>query len=363
MLHPGAVHLDVALHDLSGDDQARLNGARGVVVRFPGETSRRPDGLPDFASITPTKAATWRLFFVTKKAGDNIYACSSPLAPRALEHVGNWWESPEAERARAGLDVELAKCTAPQPVWGEVQDLVHFVPCGASTSQWRADGFRAGTVLRRRTAFSTGAPPSPPRNEWRELDTTQKPSAVLMTHAFSDTPVPGATLTLRTLFLEDVVFEVKPEEMFQEVFGGRKPALSGATLRCSTNLHFAPTTDVEIDGEALTEAQLAALPKRARRAVEAARSLQLLSTLHECLGTARWVGGFLALRHLAEDLTGGSARLWTEPLAVDLLRARTGGLPSFPLVQSLELWAGAHLQAQDYHAAQPLLRAVCDAHQ
>lgn len=309
--------------------------------------------------MTPSELAALRVFLVVS---EDLYTCTSQLAPHALERAGRWWESAEAERARVELDAELAKCKAPSPLWSVVQDLVHFVPYGASSAQRRADGFRANTVLRRRDAMCTGAPPSPPCEEWHELDTTQKPSALFLTHCFTDMPVPGATLTLRTLYLEDQVFEVMPEEMLQEVFEGRTPALSASELLCATNSHFAPTTDVEVNGATLTAAQLAALSQRARRAVDAARRMQLLSTVRGCLGEARWAGGFLALRHLAEELTGMKARLWTEPLAVNLIRSRTDGIPTFPLVQSFENWAGAHLQVNDYEAAAPLMYATVEAH-
>jgi hypothetical protein len=332
--------------------------------------SRRSTGSPgaawsathpanDPTQPTPTEQAAARLFVNSDPSG--VYSCTSPLARGAARCLGRWWELQEATRARAGLDEVLA--ASPSPAWSVVQDLVHFVPSGEPTDRRDAAGWRVGTVLRRRTAFATGAAPPQRRDKWREDDTSQKPSALLLTAVFADTPVAGATLTLRTLFLEDTVFEVPPEALLREVFGARTPALSAPTLLCSSNDHLAPTTDVEIDGETVSAAQLAELPQRARRAVAAVRRAQLLHALRECLGAARWPGGFLALRYFATELVGVGACLWTEPLAVLLLRARTGGAPSFPLVQALEFWAGAHIQAEQFEEGVALLRTICETHQ
>jgi hypothetical protein len=77
----------------------------------------------------------------------------------------------------------------------------------------------------------------------------------------------------------------------------------------------------------------------------------------------RWHGGFLALRHFAEELAGGSAvRLWTEPLADLLLRARTGGVPTYHWAKSLEFLCGAHIDAGRFEQAAQLLRRVCEMH-
>ena len=328
----------------------------GSGVGFPGalwQESRLP---ADRQQLSPTELASSRMFINAKE----LYICTSPYQKNAQQNLGSWWDTPEASQARSGLDDLLA--AAPAPVWSVVQDLVHFVPAGASTTAVDAAGYRVGTVLCRRTAFTTGIAPLQHRDEWFELDTSQRPSALLMTHSFAGMPVPGATLTLRTLFMDDNLFEVAPEAMLREVFDARTPALSAQSVRCSSNDHFAPTTDVEIDGEALTTTQLAALSKSARRAVAAARRAQLLHTLRECLGAPHWTGGFLALRHFATELASSDACLWSEPLAALLLRARTGGAPCFQLAQALENWAGAHIQLSQYAEAVALMRVICEMH-
>ena len=319
----------------------------------------------DIATFPLSRRANLRMFIPIP---GSLNVCTTEVAETAERCLGHWWESAEAEAARAALDKALQSCAAPLPLWSLAQDLVHFVPHGKSTRRLDpVTGFRMGTVLCRRTAFTTGAPPGPPPpSTWLELDTSQKPSALLLTHTFADVPVPGSTLTLRTLFLADVVFEVPPEAMVAEIFPktAPPPALALPELQVSTaTWRHALTTEVVLNDEILSAAQLGALPARARRAVDAARRTQLLSTLRECVGAARWPGGFTALRHLAEEAAGGEpVRFWTEPLALLLLRARTDGEPTYDIANSLETLAGAHLGAGRIAEAAAYARQVCEAH-
>jgi hypothetical protein len=317
--------------------------------------------------MTISRAATARIFDVKPHGAldaTSTYVSSSALAHVAAQHLGRWWALSEAARAREALDEALRECAPLEVSSCTVEDLLHFVPPGASTKRIGADGFRAGKVLRRRTAFATGAGGAAQRDEWREDDTSQKPSALLLTHTFRDAPARGTTLTLRTLFLDDVLFEVPPETMVAQVFAGRAPALSARTLLTPGNNHYAPTTDVEVDGTSLTAEALATLPPAQRRCIAAARRAQLLHTVRACLGDARWPGGFLALRHLAEELAGGVAvRAWTEPLAAHICRARAGGKPTSQLMQCHELLAEAHTAAGRHAEAAALLRAACEAHE
>jgi hypothetical protein len=334
-----------------------------------------------------------RMFFVPgdgvtdAAAAAAMYMSTTVVADTAAQHLGRWWELPEAARARAALDDALSASAAPE--CGIVDDLLHFVSKGA-TLRVNAEGYRESTTLRRRTAFVSGEQGSdalplplplqraenPPRvaHEWRELDPSQKPSALLLTHRFSDAPQRGATLVLCTLFLEDRVFEISPEAMKREVFlgasggGGAARAAPPALWQPESSeqgkrlLHNHPTTDVIVNGATLSSADLAALPKAHRKAIVVARRAQLLAALRDCLVAARWPGGFLALRHLAAELLGVQARLWTEPLAEHLILRRTGGVPTHEVLYSRDLLMEAHTIAQRYAAAAALVRANLEAH-
>ena len=300
----------------------------------------------------------------------------------ASEHLGAWWDTPEAALACRKLDAYLAPPASADPVAvastrqtlvlpssGVVQDLLHFsqeryetqgsaplshelVPCPVDEL-----GFFVGLVLKRRTALVSGDGTvlTEQLQEWVEWDQSQSPDALLLTHHFPDAPWPGATLTLRTLYRNVQPGEVSHQTMLHDVFGRRTPALCTASPFVTTSCYRPPVTDVLIDGEPLSEAMLASLPTAQRKAVDAARRAQLLSTVRDCI-TQHWAGGFLALRHFVAELLGVSERLWTEPLAVRLLLGRTGGIATAESVSSQLYRAHALEAAGQYTKAAAVIR-------
>ncbi len=282
-------------------------------------------------------AASKRIFL---PAG-SVYSSSTLMEPAAKQHLGAWWAHPAATRALAALDAGLAGARAPAA--GVVQDLLHFLDAhevDAAVDARIVNGIRVGAKLRRRTAFVTGSGVAA-SDEWHELDTSQQPSALLLTHTFDDAPLPGSSLVLRTLFLGDTLYETTSAGMLRDVFQRATPVLAPASLEVmGTSRHYGPITDILINGVPLDAAALAVLPVAQRKAITAARRTQLLSVIRSCIAL-RWPGGFLAMRHFAEELLGLQARAWTEPLAAYLLLTRTGGVPTDDLISSHLLLADA----------------------
>ena len=114
-----------------------------------------------------------------------------------------------------------------------------------------------------------------------------------------------------------------------------------------------------MDDEPFSNVMLAALPRAQRKAVAAARRVQLLATVRECIAQ-RWAGGFLALRHFVAGLLGLPARLWTEPLALRVLLGRTGGIATVDSVESQLYHARALSCAGEHAKAASLLRACLE---
>ena len=308
--------------------------------------------------LSPAQRVVQRLFTV-----DDHGACSSStmVASVARAKLGAWWLSPEAAAATAGVEAALLAEPHAEILSGLVQDLLHFVPRGVNLDCIDVVRGRVNAQLRRRTAMRVGNAAAPP-SEWREDDPSQQPSALLLTHVFAGAPLPGP-LTLRTLFLSDRMFEVTPQEMVRAVFpGDAAPALSAAAVTEEGKTHNAPTTDVVLDGISLTREALSALPATQRKAIKAARRAQLLSTLQDCL-SQRWPGGYLALRHFAEELCGSVVvREWTEPLAIYLMLARANGIATANLMVAYELFSEAHAFAGRHTEAAAMLRKSLDAH-
>jgi hypothetical protein len=298
-------------------------------------------------------AASKRLFL----PGGGVYSSSTLMEPVATQHLGEWWTQPAATCALAKLDAGLAGALA--PVAGVVQDLLHFLDpheVDAAVGARVVNGVRVGAKLRRRTAFVTGSGVAA-NDEWHELDTSQAPSALLLTHTFDDAPLAGSSLVLRTLFLGDALYETTPAGMLRDVFQRATPVLTPASLEVLGKVgHYGPTTDVLINGISLDAAALAVLPAAQRKAITAARRTQLLSVIHGCI-TQRWPGGFLALRHIAEELLSLQARAWTEPLAAYLLLTRTGGVPTDDLMSSHTFLADALAGDGKFAEAAAVLRA------
>ena len=189
--------------------------------------------------------AAKRMFFVGPSTVTGTQMCfsSSLMTSTASEHLGALWDTPEAALACRELDACLAppasadvvangSDAAPQtallPLSGVVHDLLHFLPQHLDPhAPVNEFGFRDGVQLKRRTALVAGdnvAAGEQPQ-EWVEVDPSQPPSALLLTHRFADVPRPGATLTLRTLFLHGQLYEATPQTMLLDVFGQRTPAL------------------------------------------------------------------------------------------------------------------------------------------
>lgn len=282
--------------------------------------------MNEFAAMPFSQFATQRLFVTGGGGGEPpgcVYHSTSAVAHTAPAHLGSWWAERSALDMCEELDDALDADDDMRPASGAVEDLLHFTPGLDAADRRIVNGIPVNTILRRRTAFVTGSGAASQPDEWTEGDTSQKPSALLLTHRF-DAALPNDTLVLRTLFMDDRVFEATPERMLRDVFGKRVPALSPTSLRCEH--HHGLTTDVLINGAPLSAADLSVLPKTHREAIAAARSAQLLTTLHDCI-TQHWVGGFLALRHFAAELLGVQARLYTEMLASQLIFLRACWTP------------------------------------
>jgi hypothetical protein len=190
--------------------------------------------------------STHRLFIVKATAppssGGLECFSSTAMAATATQHLGDWWTSTATVTACEALDRALAG--APVPASGVVEELLHFAASLRVANVHVHDGPRVRTTLRRRTAFVTGAGAALQADEWTEGDSSQAPSALLLTHRFAALLPNAASLVLRTLFLADRLYETTPAGMVHDVFQDRVPALRPES---HDGEHKGVTTDVLIN--------------------------------------------------------------------------------------------------------------------
>lgn len=178
------------------------------------------------ACKTFSESSVLRLFVV----GGGTYVSGTAFASTAADDLGEWWDTPAARATAAFLELKRDNC--PVPTSSDVRDLLYFV---ANRDDARLDAqtrFNAAPkVLRSRRVLvcrehNPVAGVTPP-DGWREMDTSQHPCCLLLTHTFEvdassslpDLPI-GSRLTLKTIFLDDRVWEAKAEDVAKDVWGG-----------------------------------------------------------------------------------------------------------------------------------------------
>ena len=267
--------------------------------------------------------------------GDRFSQSTSALklvgAPRLplTEDLVAWWTTPEALAVEAAL--RDAASVLPLPLSFVVLDLLNF---------YKSVNVRSTLHVRHRQVFVDAAEPrdalvlpvphgadSAAGDAWIELDDGSEPSALLVQHRFR--LADGRELTLRTLLFGDTMLMTPAD--FGRVAFGSAPVAVQPLWEAEPQLNAPPATAVALDGVGLTAAQLAALPKATRDALQQCRSAQLVVTLRDILAH-RWPGGYSMLRKRVMPFVSHAAKAAIEALAAVLVLARTGGRETYQLM-------------------------------